>query len=312
MNRYNKKVLTFDEQIELLISRGLIVPNESETKRHLNSISYYRLSAYMIPFQSSSNQFKKGANWNDVYRLYVFDRELRLLVFRAIEHIEIAVRTQLVYQLSHKYGSHWYDNKDVFKAKKTKKTQSGKVIEIDIYQDIQNHIRAQLNSSHSEMFISHYKERYKLPKNPPSWMGLETMYFSHLSRICVGLNKRSDRSAISDYFGLPPEIFCSWLHSLNYLRNLCAHHARLWNRDLGVRPRELKFSKNLLWHNNQEQLVSNRLYYFLLIINFLLQTIDSQSNFKQEICFLLKTYDDIVDIEMMGFPSDWQEEAMWQ
>jgi len=61
-----------------------------------------------------TDKFKKGTNWDHIHDLYVFDRKLRLLIFDVIEPLEIAIRTQIIYQLSHKYGSHWQDNKDIF------------------------------------------------------------------------------------------------------------------------------------------------------------------------------------------------------
>jgi len=90
MEQYNKQPLTYNEQIDLLTSRGLSIPDRQRAERHLKNISYYRLSAYMLPYKekidgSISNRFKDGTTWDKVYRLYVFDRKLRLLVFDAIE-----------------------------------------------------------------------------------------------------------------------------------------------------------------------------------------------------------------------------------
>ena len=111
MGVYNKPPLTYAEQVELLISRGLLIPDKKRAERHLSNISYYRLSAYMRPYKQIANEvilddFIPGTTWDRVYSLYVFDRKLRLLVFDAIERLEVAIRTQIIYQLSHKYGSH--------------------------------------------------------------------------------------------------------------------------------------------------------------------------------------------------------------
>lgn len=121
MVKYTKPALKFEEQIALLKSRGLIIEDEQRAIRHLSNVSYYRMSAYMLSFKkvdSDGNildQFKEGTTWNNVYDLYKFDRKLRLLIFDAIERIEIALRTQVIYQLSHKYGSHWQTKKNIFK-----------------------------------------------------------------------------------------------------------------------------------------------------------------------------------------------------
>lgn len=117
--KYTKPPLTYEQQVTLLKERGLIIDDEIRAERLLSHISYYRLSAYMLPFRKLDggnylDQFKEGTSWDDVYNLYLFDRKLRLLVFDAIERIEVSIRTQITYQLSHKYGSHWQTDASIF------------------------------------------------------------------------------------------------------------------------------------------------------------------------------------------------------
>ena len=193
---YIKPPLTFEEQIALLRERGLLVEDESRAIRLLSHISYYRLSAYMLPFKilDSGNyldQFKKGTSWNDVYNLYLFDRKLRLLVFDAIERIEVSIRTQITYQLSHKYGSHWQTNASIFKII-NRKNKLGKPITIDVHKELSQHINEQLSNNQTETFIKHYVATYDTPPIPPSWMCTEIMYFNQLSRICTCLKNRKD------------------------------------------------------------------------------------------------------------------------
>lgn len=115
MKTYKKKPLTYSQQVDLLKSRGLHFENISRAERYLSEISYYRLSAYFLPFCSKKDKFNDNASFDRILDLYLFDRELRLLVFDAIERIEVAIRTQMIYQLSHKYNdSHWQDNAALF------------------------------------------------------------------------------------------------------------------------------------------------------------------------------------------------------
>ena len=99
-------------------------------------------------------------------------------------------------------------------------------------------------------------------------MSVEVMYFNHLYRICTELKKRSVKTEIADYFSLPPDIFCSWLHTINYVRNICAHHARLWNRELDITPKVLKFPKKHVWISKPDTVNRSRIYYFLCMLNF--------------------------------------------
>ncbi len=131
---YNKPALSFNDQINLLESRGLTINDRTRTIRHLSNVSYYRMSAYMLPFKKRDSTgkiidvFLEGTTWDDIYNLYKFDRKLRLLVFDAIERIEIALRTQEIYQLSHKYGSHWQNDQNIFKP--PYKNRRGKLINV--------------------------------------------------------------------------------------------------------------------------------------------------------------------------------------
>lgn len=317
MGVYNKPPLTYTEQVELLISRGLLVSDKKRAERHLSNISYYRLSAYMRTYKQIANggildDFIPGTTWDMVYNLYVFDRKLRLLVFDAIERLEVAIRTQIIYQLSHKYGSHWQDDKNIFNSPETITLRDGRKVVKDVYVDIQRHIKEQLNNNKAEEFIQHYCRKYDSPENPPSWMSVEVMYFNHLSRICTELKNRSDKTEIAKYFFLPPDIFCSWLHTINYVRNICAHHARLGNRGLDITPKVLKFSRVRVWISKPDTVETSRIYYFLCMLNYLLQTINPTSTFKQRLKALLEEYSEIVSTDAMGFPHDWVNEKIWE
>lgn len=316
METYSKPSLTVTQQVKLLESRGLVVTDKKRVIRHLSNISYYRLSAYMLPYKKKIDgkiidEYKQGTTWEMVYNLYVFDRKLRLLIFDAVERIEIAIRAQIIQQLSQKYGSHWQDNKSIFKQPSESHSHIGDSVAYNVYKEIQKHIKEQL-SSPKEVFIKHYKNKYSPPVNPPSWMCVEVMYFSHLSRICSGLKNRSDINGISTYFGLPPQTFCSWLHCINYVRNICAHHARLWNRDFSIVPEKLRFTKRLVWISNPDSVQRSKLYYFICMLNYMLQVSNPTSTFKHRIRNLIEEYHDIVKTSAMGFPEYWAEEQMWK
>ncbi len=183
MGNYNKPPLTYTEQVELLRSRGMVISDEQRTERHLANISYYCLSAYMLPYKQKKNgkildSFREGITWDMVYNRYVFDRKLRLLIFDAIERLEVAIRAQIIYQLSHKYDSHWQDRPEIFNPPKNITLRGGKVVATDVYGDIQKHIKEQLHNNKAEVFIQHYCNKYDTPENPPSWMSVEVMYFN--------------------------------------------------------------------------------------------------------------------------------------
>lgn len=306
--------MTYREQVELLKRRGLVFADEAKAEYQLANVSYFRLSAYMFPFKKNVggqivNEFRYGTTWKQVYDMYVFDRKLRLLVFDAIEKIEVAIRSQMVYILSHKYGSHWQDDKAIYEQPKIITLRDGSTKEVDVFSEIQKHIKEQLHNSQAETFIEHYRETYDDPVNPPSWMCVEVMYFNQLSRICSNLKERSDIVSIAKYFGLPPKEFISWLHTINYVRNICAHHARLWNRDLKIMPAMLKFSKTKQWISDSENVQRAKVYYLLCMINYMLQTVNVNTTFTERLKSLIAEYSP--KINSMGFPENWAEARLF-
>jgi abortive infection bacteriophage resistance protein len=94
--KFNKPHLTLDEQLKLLESRGLVVPDRQKAKYYLGNLNYYRLSAYWFPFKQSltANIFRSGTSFDDILNFYVFDREFRLHILDAIEQIEVSVRSK--------------------------------------------------------------------------------------------------------------------------------------------------------------------------------------------------------------------------
>lgn len=313
--KFDKPPLTYREQISLLKSRGLIFEDEPKAELQLANVSYFRLSAYMLPFKKEIdskiiNEFQNGTSWKTIYNLYVFDRKLRLLVFDAIEKIEVALRCQLVSVLSLKYGSHWQDKATILKEPYMLALNNGGKKLVNIYADIQSHLAEQLLSHQAELFIKHYRETYDSPKNPPAWMCVEIMYFNQLSRICSNLRERADRVAIAKHFSLPPDEFISWLHTLNYVRNICAHHARLWNREIKIVPSILKFSKEKIWIKEPRQTKRSKIYYTLCIINYMLQSVNPDSSFSLRLRELIVEYSP--ETSAMGFPENWESEKIWK
>ena len=310
---YNKIPTTYTEQITLLKKRGLIISDEDRAHRYLQQISYFRLSAYFLPYQQIKDKFNKGTNFDLILDNYKFDRELRLLVFDCIERVEIAIRAQMIYVLAHNYNSsHWQDIPEVFTTPYTNRRGD----QVNVYEEVQNIIRLNCQSKHPEVFIKHYKDKYDTPQNPPSWMFMELLTIGELSRLYIGLKQNKDRQDIANFFALHHTVFASWLHTLTYVRNICAHHSRLWNREFAIKPDILIKSKKMwiapLFDNNQ------RTFYFLCTLKYLLWAANPNNHLSRKIDSLFKKYPNI-PVRFMGIPSDkdgvlaeWRKEALWK
>lgn len=310
---YNKTPLTFQDQLALLKQRQLIVDNDSKAIDYLSEISYYRLSAYFLPYQKTKDTFNLNTNFKQIIDTYSFDRELRLLVFDCIERIEVAIRTQMVYTMSMHYNdSHWQDNQNLFITPYYNKI--GNLV--DPYSDFQSIISKAKTARTPEVFIKHYVATYSKPSNPPSWMCLELLTMGELSHLYRGLKNNSDKKRIANFFDVHPTVFVSWLHTLTYVRNICAHHSRLWNRDLAIEPEKLlKPVGNWVskpFENNK------RMFYFICILKYLINRANPGNSLKDKLQNLFKKYPN-VPIQYIGIPSDgkgnsldWENEPIWK
>jgi abortive infection bacteriophage resistance protein len=219
----------------------------------------------------------------------------------------------MVYTLCNKYNNaHWQDESTLFKPAFT--TNYGKVI--DVYGDFQNIIRKSMSAKHPEVFIKHYKNHYNDPANPPAWMCFELLTVGELSRIFKGLNSNADRQLVANFFGLHHKVFTSWLHSLTYVRNICAHHSRLWNKELSIKP-DLVKKPRLNWvsdnYNNNK-----RVFYFLGVLKYLMQSANTKNSFTEKLKSLIDKYPN-VPVGFLGIPTNedgsfkrWENEPLWE
>ena len=310
---YRKPPLSFPDQLLLLKSRGLSIENEPKALSYLQEISYYRLSAYFLPYQRVKDTFNAGTTFEQIIANYTFDRELRLLVFDCIERLEIAIRTQIIYGMAtHYQDSHWQDNKNLFITPYYNKV--GRLV--DPYSDFQSIISKAKTARTPEVFIKHYIDNYSRPANPPSYMCLELLTMGELSHLYQGLRNNSDKKRIADFFEVHHTVFTSWLHTLSYVRNLCAHHSRLWNRDLAIEPGKLLKAKGPWVSQPFEN--NKRVFYFICVLKYMLQRANPGNSLKDKLVSLFNKYPTI-PIQFLGIPSDgkgnmldWQNEALWK
>jgi abortive infection bacteriophage resistance protein len=166
-----------------------------------------------------------------------------------------------------------------------------------------------------EVYIRHYIEHYDTPANPPSWMCFELLTIGELSHIYRGLKHKNDKKRIALFFDLHPTVFTSWLHSITYVRNICAHHARLWNKDLAIEPDILLKPKGKWIRKAYEN--NKRVFYFLCALQYLLHRANPDNNLTSKLQTLFTKYPTI-PIRYLGIPSDkegnildWKSEDLW-
>lgn len=163
---------SFDEQIEILKQRGLIINNEDEAKFILSNINYYRFTAYLLPFKNKDSIYSNGTSFEKVYNIYLFDRELRNLLIDVLGSIEIAFRTYIAYSLGKHYGPDGYNKSENF-------------INKEYHKDFLLSLQKEKIKNSNKLFIQHHNDIYN--GKLPIWVATEIMSFGMLSKLCSNL-----------------------------------------------------------------------------------------------------------------------------
>lgn len=272
---YKKPPITIEQQIDLLKKRGLVIEDEDNAKHSLNNISYYHLSGYFKPFQQKDDGFLKGTKFEDVLGLYYFDRKLRLHFSNALERIEKSFKTRFIYHVALTLGANCLTENAAFEKHKEK-------------------IDKNLKES-KEPFIKRFNEKYS-NQYPPVWILAEVLSFGDILNIYNRSLEAQNKKAIAEYYGIGWIYLYSWLENLREVRNICAHHSRLWNRTI---------TKHLKRGTDYPALqYNNRIFDSILVTHILLDTVSPTFEWLSEIKNLIKEYK--VDVDKMGFPTDWE------
>ncbi|MCD4814169.1 Abi family protein [bacterium] len=298
--QYKKPSLTFEQQADQLISRGLIADRDLLTSI-LGSVNYYRLSTYWYPFRNPDNTFKPDITIEKIWRRYTFDRQLRLIVLDAIERIEIAVKTKMTEIFTtHHQDAFVYLNPSCLRSKNKS----------DEINKLQNTLRDAAEKSHEE-FVKHFKQKYLEHNDLPLWMASELMTFGNMLILYQELEKHI-QVKVAKCFDIPGPVLNSWLRSLNYVRNICAHHGRLRDRELAIKPFIPEKRIQPEWYEPVDVFgKTNRMFSILTILRYLLRIIAPKSCWQERFLDLLNRYKEL-PWEPMGFPKDWQECPIWK
>ena len=276
----------------------MLMEDDRKVESYLLNIGYHRLSAYIYPFYKSPKsdlKLKEGTNFEQVLTLYRFDKKLRILLFNEIEKIEVAIRSVLANIGCQELDDRYWITKPAYFANADKFNQTLAVIEKELTSSKEDYI---------EDFRRNYVENY-----PPAWMITEVLSFGNLNYIYSNVASNQLMKRIAEYFGLKPQVFTSWLTVLANLRNMCCHHARVWNRDFMLKPAEPRKTK-YAWIGTLK-MNKKRIYYRVCIIRYFLSSISPNNNFNEKLLELLTNFPS-VDIAAMGFNKEWKNEDLWK
>jgi abortive infection bacteriophage resistance protein len=318
---YAKPYLPVADQVCLLQARGMHISDIKKVEHCLQRVGYYRLSGYWYPFRHKEilkdargreenrtfDAFRPQTEFSTVFDLYVFDKKLRLLFLDAIERIEVGLRVDIALQLgiqgalSHRDAASfnsYFSTVD----EETGVTPHAKFLEkLDI-----------AASRSKEDFVVSFRSKYST--DMPIWMCIELWDFGMLASIISGM-RSSDLQVLADRYSLPRRnLLVSWTQSINFVRNICAHHGRLWNRPLVQQPSPTRLAETgLLDHLVADSYSQRRVYAVAAVLQYLLRTIHPASTWPVRLHNHLATFPIAqgISVRHMGFPEDWERLELW-
>jgi len=294
---FTKPWLSCQDQVSLLEQRGLVITDAAVAAQFLRHVNYYRFSGYCLAFEHSRHQFIPGTTFEQIEYAYEFDRGLRDLIDEALEIVELDLRTTIAYTFGQRYGPFGH-------------TESASFFHRFQHDDWLDSLREQAGRS-SELFVTHFRANYVEFPDLPIWMATEIMSFGVLSRMFMGMLRR-DQSAAASRYGRQPHDLASWMHHLVYIRNLCAHHGRLWDRVWTIKPNApagKRWSAPLLPGND-------RLFVTLLILRSLLTSCPTAHQFtrrwRDRVAALIQSPPSSPSpADRMGLTADWTDHPCW-
>jgi abortive infection bacteriophage resistance protein len=317
---YAKPHLSFANQVLLLKCRGLGITNEWQAARHLERIGYYRLKDYWHPLRQSRpvirpdgsrfteilEEFRPDTTFEHALGLYVFDKKLRLLMLDGIERIEVALRVDVAHILGQR-DAFAHRNNNYLDPKRS----------IAPTPPTTRHVQWLKRADEAERrsradWLKDFRLKYSAPL--PIWMAVETWELGTLSNL-IEMSHLSDRFKISKKYGISdPELLTSWIKVLSYVRNVCAHHARLWNHPLINQPKlpkqgAIPFLDHLAAYN----LSHSRVYGAASVVQHFLRVINPNSAWKDRMKNHWNDFPVIpaVKASQAGFMPSWNTQPLW-
>ena len=291
--RAAKPPRTFLEQVEILKNRNLIVEDEPSAIDILSRVNYYRLSGYGLSFRAKenkskklSNQFKPGTTFNTVFRVYEFDRKLRILFYGLLEQIEISARTSIAHYLSHMYqDSLCYEDETIFEEPSRHSQFMSKV-----------NVAIEDARRGRELFVRHHDAHYS--GKLPIWSLVELLSFGTLSIFYSNLKSEHKRGIADRFYGVPYRYLQSWWRTLCYTRNTCAHYSRLYNKPLSVTPE--------LFPEDKATFGNRRIFAAIFVSGIICPDEMEWATFENNLETLIEAYSEDIELWRLGFPQNWK------
>lgn len=311
-----KEFKTYNEQINLLKTRGLIIGDEIYALEKLKEDNYYNIiNGYKELFitPGTVDNFITGTTFEEIYALYDFDRTIRSILFKQILKVENILRSLIAYNFSEKYGNDNYLKLNNFETLKgsgcsTKKYQD-RVTQIqNLFANLQSDIS---NGISKRTYINHYVLNYGFV---PLWVLVNTMTLGRLSQF-YSLMNQSIRIKVSMHWNIKEEDLNQYIKTLANYRNLCAHDERIYNAKNNQDIPDTIYHYNLSIPQVSGRYINgkNDLFSLIIVLKILLPNEDFNNmcnkingrmeSLKQKISHINCS----CVFDEMGFPANWSQ-----
>ena len=290
---YPKPPLKYEEQLEKLKKRGCIINDDKKCISILESVNYYRLSAYFLPFKLDNGNYEEGLSFERVFSIYEFDRKLHGILFNALEETEIFLRSKIAYFHAHEYGALGYMYETNFSIKY--ECKDGECKKIEFHKNFIKNFKREIDKNKNILFVKHHIEKYG--GEFPIWAASEMFTFGMLSKFFANMTWQDRENLSNDIYKTNPKFVGSWLRCCTDLRNICAHYGRLYFRTFSAAPSGI---------DNLEEKSKRKLFGAILSLKKLYPFKDKWDNGTlKKLMSLVDEHKSDIDLEHIGFSYNW-------
>ncbi|MEG0022785.1 MAG: Abi family protein [Cetobacterium sp.] len=245
--KYTKKYLTYEEQIENIKMEKFLVSDEDKLRKFLENVNYFKLREYFKKFEVTEKNHG-NISIEKVMNHYYFNRELRSILFKMSEKIEISIKNKIAYTIGKNYGAFGHTDPKTFH-------------ETFNHEEFLRRLIAE-ESRGTEDFVIEFKNKYDEEKFIPVWIAVEILTFGTISKMFDFMHNK-DKKEIARSYGINAPILSSWLANLTLMRNFCAHNSQIWNKNF--KPIAQKPTWNMKDYNPRR--VAGMVYMMCYMIN---------------------------------------------
>lgn len=280
---------TIKQQVAKLKERGCIINDGKYAEETLKYINYFRLSNYFKPFCITKDRYEDGTTFEKIMRVYEIDRRLRSILIAALEEIEIALRAAISNFHSLKYGAQGYLNAENFDFRHNHSAFVGK-------------IRHLVEANDDREFVKHYNSKHS--GDFPLWVIMELFSFGTLAFFYKDMHSADKKELASGFYGCTSSELDNWIFCMNELRNYCAHYNRIYGNTFPVKPKTP--------HGLDYELQPNAFGYMMVMKQVYHNAEDWNTRVVQPVSKMIKRNADVIRLEHIGFPENWEEMLIMQ